>query len=163
LIGAYFWNWDPNAAEVGPGNGANFSPQELPAQTVVTNNFNNPLPRVPPTDFNGDGMSDALFRNNGTFDDWTMNGPQIAASQLVTYQGSGVNVDRSFNVDGIGDFNGDGKADVLFRNTNGTFTDWTMNGSQIIASQLVTYQGSAVNVDASFSVPGIGDFNGDGK
>jgi hypothetical protein len=39
LAGVYFWNWDPNAAEVGPGNGANFSPQGLPAQTVVSTEF----------------------------------------------------------------------------------------------------------------------------
>ena len=39
LAGVYFWNWDPNASEVGPGNGANFSPQNLPAQTVVSTEF----------------------------------------------------------------------------------------------------------------------------
>jgi hypothetical protein len=39
LKGVYFWNWDPNAAEVGPGNGANFSPQGLPAEDVVKANF----------------------------------------------------------------------------------------------------------------------------
>ena len=39
LAGVYFWNWDPNAAEVGPTNGANFSPQGLPAQTVTTTEF----------------------------------------------------------------------------------------------------------------------------
>ncbi len=39
LKGVYFWNWDPNAAEVGPGNGANFSPQNLPAQTVIKTGF----------------------------------------------------------------------------------------------------------------------------
>jgi hypothetical protein len=39
LLGVYFWNWDPNAAEVGPGNGPNFSPQGQPAQAVVTANF----------------------------------------------------------------------------------------------------------------------------
>jgi hypothetical protein len=39
LTGVYFWNWDPNAAEVGPGSGPNFSPQGQPAQTVVTTNF----------------------------------------------------------------------------------------------------------------------------
>jgi len=39
LFGVYFWNWDPNAAEVGPGNGPNFSPQGQPAQAVVTANF----------------------------------------------------------------------------------------------------------------------------
>jgi hypothetical protein len=44
LLGVYFWNWDPNAAEVGPGNGPNFSPQGQPAQTVVTTNFSAPAP-----------------------------------------------------------------------------------------------------------------------
>ena len=39
LTGVYFWNWDPNAAEVGPGNGANFSPQDEPALTEVTQAF----------------------------------------------------------------------------------------------------------------------------
>lgn len=51
LVGVYFWNWDPNAAEVGPGNGPNFSPQGQPAQTVVTANFTAALPalQVTPT------------------------------------------------------------------------------------------------------------------
>jgi hypothetical protein len=44
LAGVYFWNWDPNVAEVGPGNGANFSPQGLPAQDVVTTAFTTPAP-----------------------------------------------------------------------------------------------------------------------
>ena len=44
LIGVYFWNWDPNAAEVGPANGSNFSPQGQPAQTVVGTNFSAPAP-----------------------------------------------------------------------------------------------------------------------
>jgi hypothetical protein len=39
LTGVYFWNWDPNSAEVGPGEGTNFSPQGLPAQGVVTDWF----------------------------------------------------------------------------------------------------------------------------
>ena len=46
LLGVYFWNWDPNAAEVGPGNGPNFSPQGQPAQTVVTANFSAPAPAL---------------------------------------------------------------------------------------------------------------------
>jgi hypothetical protein len=39
LTGVYFWNWDPNAGEVGPGEGANFSPQGLPAQAIVSDWF----------------------------------------------------------------------------------------------------------------------------
>jgi hypothetical protein len=46
LLGVYFWNWDPNAAEVGPGNGPNFSPQGQPAQAVVTTNFSAPAPAL---------------------------------------------------------------------------------------------------------------------
>jgi hypothetical protein len=48
LLGVYFWNWDPNAAEVGPGNGPNFSPQGQPAQTVVTTNFSASALQVTP-------------------------------------------------------------------------------------------------------------------
>jgi hypothetical protein len=39
LAGVYFWNWDPNAAEVGPGHGPNFSPQKELTQSVVKINF----------------------------------------------------------------------------------------------------------------------------
>jgi len=46
LLGVYFWNWDPNVAEVGPGNGPHFSPQGQPAQTVVTANFSAPAPAL---------------------------------------------------------------------------------------------------------------------
>jgi Divergent InlB B-repeat domain/Right handed beta helix region len=46
LLGVYFWNWDPNAAEVGPGNGPNFSPQGQPAQAVVTANFSASSPAL---------------------------------------------------------------------------------------------------------------------
>ena len=46
LLGVYFWNWDPNVAEVGPGNGPNFSPQGQPAQAVVTANFSAPAPAL---------------------------------------------------------------------------------------------------------------------
>ena len=38
LQGVYFWNWDPNAGEVGTGR-VNFSPQGLPAQTIVNDYF----------------------------------------------------------------------------------------------------------------------------
>ena len=115
-------------------------------------------------DFNSDGGPDLLWRNqNGTLVDWTMNGSQIASSQVVTFGGNTVAPDNSWNVAGIGDFNGDGKSDVLWRNTNGSLIDWTMNGSQVTTSQQVTLGGSAAAPDSSWSVAGIGDFNGDGK
>ncbi|MBV9520160.1 MAG: VCBS repeat-containing protein [Hyphomicrobiales bacterium] len=115
-------------------------------------------------DFNGDGTNDLLWRNqSGTLVDWTMNGSQITSSQTVTFGASPATPDSTWNVAGIGDFNGDGKDDILWRNASGSLVDWTMNGSQVTASQQVTLGGGAATPDASWSVAGIGDFNGDGK
>ena len=64
LLGVYFWNWDPNAAEVGPGNGPNFSPQGQPAQTVITTNFSAPSPALevtPATDVASSGNQGGPF------------------------------------------------------------------------------------------------------
>jgi FG-GAP-like repeat len=115
-------------------------------------------------DFNGDGKSDILWRDaNGTLIDWTMNGSQITSSQDVTLGGSPVMPDESWSIAGIGDFNGDGKSDILWRNTNGTLIDWTMNGSQVVSMQEVTLQGSPATPDASWQIAQIGDFNANGK
>ncbi|MBV9567290.1 MAG: VCBS repeat-containing protein [Hyphomicrobiales bacterium] len=115
-------------------------------------------------DFNGDGKSDILWRNtNGTLVDWTMNGSQILASQQITIGGYVASPDESWSIAGIGDFNGDGKSDILWRNANGALIDWTMNGSQITANQSLTLQGGLVSPDVSWNVAGVGDFNGDGK
>ena len=115
-------------------------------------------------DFNGDGKSDILWRGaNGALIDWTMNGSQITASQSLSMQGVQVSPDASWSIAGVGDFNGDGKSDILWRDASGTLVDWTMNGSQIASSQTVSLGGSAVTPDASWNIVGIGDFNGDGK
>jgi Ca2+-binding RTX toxin-like protein len=116
------------------------------------------------SDFNGDGNADVLWRStSGALVDWTMNGSVIAASANITSNGAPVQPDASFSVAGIGDFDGDGKSDILWRSTSGTLVDWTMNGSVINSSANITSNGATVRPDASFSVAGIGDFDGDGK
>ena len=115
-------------------------------------------------DFNGDGKSDILWRcTSGALIDWTMNGPAITSSANVTSNGAAVQPDASFSVAGIGDFDGDGKRDILWRSTSGVLADWTMDGPVITSSAELTSNGAAVRPDASFSIAGVGDFNGDGK
>jgi hypothetical protein len=58
---------------------------------------------------------------------------------------------------GTGDFNGDGKGDILWRNTNGDVAIWLMNGLETLSAVDIG------NVPNSWMFVGTGDFNGDGK
>jgi hypothetical protein len=54
------------------------------------------------------------------------------------------------------DFNGDGKSDILWRNSDGTVGMWLMNGTQFTPSSFGV-------LPLSWTIVGTGDFNGDGK
>ena len=122
------------------------------------------FPSIQLDDFNGDSFSDMLWRNvSGALSDWTMSGAAITGSSSVTLQGNVVAPDASWKIAGTSDFNNDGKTDVLWRQDSGSLALWLMNGSTITSSNTVTYQGNAITPDASWSVAGTADFNGDGN
>jgi len=59
---------------------------------------------------------------------------------------------------GDGDFDGDGKPDILWRNTvTGNTVVWLMDGATRLA------EGSIGRVPTAWQIAGTGDFNGDGK
>lgn len=39
---------------------------------------------------------------------------------------------------GTGDYNGEGRADVIWRNTSGLIVDWTMNGVAVQSGTIVS-------------------------
>ena len=55
------------------------------------------------------------------------------------------------------DFNGDGKADLVWRNTGGTVAVWLLNGSTLLSSGIVS------GVPSDWVIVGVGDVSGDGK
>jgi hypothetical protein len=63
----------------------------------------------------------------------------------------------NWSVSHTADFNGDGKADILFRNDDGSVTLWLMNGLSPIS------QVGLLGADPNWRVTHVGDFNGDGK
>ena len=72
------------------------------------------------------GMPDLLWRNTSSGDLalWNSDG-----AESFVFQDFGV-VPSSWQIQGVGDFNGDGKADILWRNaTNGDVAIWNSNGS----------------------------------
>jgi len=56
------------------------------------------------------------------------------------------------------DFNGDGKSDILFQNTDGSVGMWQMNGATVLGANPV---GS--NPGSAWRLMGTGDFNADAK
>ena len=109
-------------------------------------------------DFNGDGKSDILFQNtDGQAAIWEMDGtnPIAGGSQWV-----GANPGPDWKAVGTGDFNGDGKSDILFQNTDGQAAIWEMNGTNPIAGGS---QSVGANPGPDWKVVGTGDYNGDGK
>src|SRR5256886_7317221 len=81
-----------------------------------------------------------------------MNGTTNTGGSLRTQ------ADLNWQVAGVGDFNGDGRADILWRNSStGENYVWLMNGTTI------TGKGSVrTEPDQNWKVAGVGDFNGDG-
>jgi len=80
-----------------------------------------------------------------------MNGSTLTSSGSLGY------VSSDWTIKGVGDFNGDGKTDILWRNsTTGQVYLWLINGTVMSGGGSVTY------ITSDWVIQGIGDFNGDG-
>jgi hypothetical protein len=109
-------------------------------------------------DFNGDGRADILWREDcGLTIDWL---GQANGSFADNYLNSIVNIPNNWTIAGIGDFNGDGRDDILWRDDTGLVVDWLGQAGGGFADN---YLNSVVNVPLAWQVAAIGDFNGDGR
>jgi hypothetical protein len=111
-------------------------------------------------DFNGDGRTDILWRNEGgLIVDWL---GALTGGFNSNYANSAVTIPTDWTVAGAGDFNGDGRDDILWRNGAGLTVDWLANASGN-GGFSSNYANSAVQVATTTSIASIGDFNGDGR
>ena len=107
-------------------------------------------------DFDGNGHHDVLLRHagNGNWTYYPMNGRR---------QGSGrgfANLTKAlaWQPVAIGDFNGDGRDDVMVRHANGQWHYYPMQGRRTIAGRGRV----SLPSELDWQVAAVGDFNGDG-
>ena len=140
-------NWLGTATGAFDANGANFWTTIASAWKIVGVG-----------DFNGDGRDDILWRNNdGTITNWLSNQNGSAAPNGANLWAA---VPNDWKVIGTGDFNGDGRTDILWRNNDGTVTDWLgTSAGGFTANSAAAY----VSFGNQWQIAGIGDYNGDGR
>ncbi|MCX6583419.1 MAG: carboxypeptidase regulatory-like domain-containing protein [Candidatus Aminicenantes bacterium] len=118
-------------------------------------------------DFDGDGKADLVWRYYGTGGYnclWlsgvgqgsdSVNDARLAPQAVAIRDET--NLDNQLK--GTGDFNNDGKEDLLWRNkTDGTNFVWYMNGTTLTGTAQLP-----VETTLSWDICGTGDFNSDGK
>ena len=107
--------------------------------------------RFPGADFDGDGISDVLWRNAAT----GRNGIWLAADRATQRAITAV-TDLDWRMDAVGDFDGDGASDIFWRNhATGANVVWNA-GQRRGQRRLPRVTGQAWQVVAA------GDFDGDG-
>jgi hypothetical protein len=134
---------------------------------LVTGTFTNPPiladPRwriVGTNDFNADGKADILWRHGTSGENvfWFMNGVNLLSG---TFSTPSALTDVRWEMVGTGDFDLDGRPDILWRHaTAGENVLWYMNGT-VLASGTFTTPPSLT--DVRWKMAGVGDFNRDGK
>jgi len=136
----------------------NLGPGRLIVREITGGGVEIRLQSIARNDFNGDGRSDILLRNdNGAVSNWlgTANG-----GWFDNAVNGGSSAPVSWHMAGTGDFNGDGRSDVLWRNDNGAISNWLSTAS---GGWTDNYANGGTSAPTSWQIVGTGDFNGDGR
>src|SRR6266536_602125 len=119
-------------------------------------------------DMNGDGKADIVWHNSSTGETqvWYMDGHRLGdRGTVLGLDGNAALIGPPFSIVGVGDMNGDGKADIVWHNSStGETQVWYMDGHRLgDRGTVLGLDGNAALIGPPFSIGGVGDMNGDGK
>ncbi|PAX53308.1 Calx-beta domain-containing protein [Brunnivagina elsteri] len=108
-------------------------------------------------DFDGDKKIDILWRNSITGENaiWNMDGTKdFKKASFITQV-----KDTDWKIEGVGDFNNDGKIDIVWRNyRTGENAVWLMNNTTLNIGVYLSR-----NIDNNWRIEQVADFTGDGN
>jgi hypothetical protein len=101
-------------------------------------------------DFDGDGYSDILWRDNqGGVRVWLLG---TTPNSLNTRSSADLgNMPRNWSIVQTGDYNGDGFADILWEDSTGDLKVWFMQGATVAKTQTLG------NIGAKWTVQSLND------
>jgi hypothetical protein len=126
------------------------------------------IPRVTDTnwrvvgagDLNGDGNVDLVWRHQteGWIGVWYLAGCEVLSSQYLSIDRV---TDLDWQIRGVGDLDGDGKADLIWQHaTQGLVAAWLMDGSQVLSTTSLSLPRTS---DLHWQIVGAGDTDNDGR
>ena len=109
-------------------------------------------------DDSGDGKSDLIWRRDDGAIALTTTPSLSALSSINEAVGTNwVSVGLDWHVQAEADVSGDGRADLIWRNDNGSVAVWTLNGTQVLSTEVIA------SASADWNIVGSADFNADGR
>jgi hypothetical protein len=108
-------------------------------------------------DFNGDARADILWKNtsSGRYEVWQIRGLRVVARETLTRLPQG----SSWQVRGVGDFDGDGSDDLLWQNSASGWVRVVF----MRAGQAVSWKNLYRVRDPNLRIVAVADYQGDGK
>jgi hypothetical protein len=110
-------------------------------------------------DVDGDGNPDLVWRHQtgGWLAVWYLAGSEVRSTEFLSINRV---ADLNWQIKGVADVNGDGKADLIWQHQSGGWlAAWLMNRSHVLSTQPLSINQVS---DVQWQIVGAGDANGDG-